>query len=973
MKSSPPVELHSQKRGDRSSSATPESIPWGALRRWEPALVVLLLLISLAFRVYRLEYAPPGLQHDEAFNAHDAELVLGGARPIFFEANYGREAFFIYLMAGFIRVLGRSTLAVRLTGVSCGLVGQVLIYLLMRQMFGRRVALLTLALSTISFWHLFDSRLGLRAISLPMIQTLSLYLLWLGLARRRRIYWILSGAALGLTLYTYLSARVAPLVPFAFVLYLAMVRQASLKGQWVSVGLSFVVALMVFAPFGAYMLLHPEAANARLRVLSGTLGQILSGNLDVMLRSLLATLGMFTFKGDMKWRYNLAGLPVFDPVTGLFFYGGLFLCLRRWRDPRGMLLVLWMVIMLLPSALTDSAPSFLRSVGALPPILAMPAVGLVALWDGLRRKGWRRVELAMLPILVGGWMILGAITYRNYFLVWARAPEPRAIYEADIAEAARYLNALTDRPLVCISSDFALDLDRYALITQLHKDYHIKWFDGRQAFMLPAPSGDTSVVYIFTASAPLSPQMAERYFAGLLPVYQPLDPQGVPIITVYRLSPQDLAERRSMPPPQPLAACLGGDVDLMGYDLPEGIAQGETIRVTVYWRPRRFSRDFSEAPIFFLHLRDDQGHLWAQSDRIGYAAWDWEDGDLAVNWFELATTGDFPPQSYWVHVGMTSAGRKLPVIGEDGRALGYDLRLQQPTRLTRKPLLVAESSLPIGMRASVNFEGEVALRGYSLPTEARPGERLTLALFWQALTRPRSDYRVSIRFIDGKGQLQCEKTEGIWPGTYPSSQWYPGGFVRSYHEIALPATLPSEELLIQIGLVDEQGRELAAENGAKTVGKLKIKGRARVMTIPKDIQYPLRAELGDVVSFLGYSLVSQSVSPGGTLGLTLYWQARQAMSTSYTVFVHVLAPDNSIVGQKDNPPNNGDSPTSGWIAGEVISDPYEVPIKPDIPDGEYLIEVGMYDPVSLERLPVSLDGKPDPDRRIVLGKILIRE
>jgi len=447
----------------------------------------------------------------------------------------------------------------------------------------------------------------------------------------------------------------------------------------------------------------------------------------------------------------------------------------------------------------------------------------------------------------------------------------------------------------------------------------------------------------------------------------------VPIITVYRLSPDDMARCRSIPPPQPLAARLGEDVDLVGYDLSQEITQGEAIRAVVYWRPtQRFGRDFSEAPIFFLHLRDDQGHLWAQSDRIGYPAWDWDADDLALNWFDLATTDDFPPQPYWVHMGMTGAGNKLPLTGNGGQILGYDLRLDHPTKLTRTPIVVSESLIPIHTRIAVEFGGEVALRGYSLPDEARPGEAVSLALFWQALVEPRGDYGARIRLLDKDGQPQYEKIDALWPGSYPTSQWYPGGFVRTYHEITLPATLPAGELSLQIGLIDDQGRDLAAAAGATPVGRLRIKGRERVMTIPADIQHVLQAELGDSVRLRGYSLSAETAAPGGALGITLYWQAQQKMSASYTVFVHVLAPDNSIVGQRDNPPNNGDSPTNSWIEGEVISDRYEVPIKPNVPDGEYLIEVGMYDPASLVRLPITLDGKPDPDRRIVLGKIFIR-
>ena len=97
--------------------------------------------------------------------------------------------------------------------------------------------------------------------------------------------------------------------------------------------------------------------------------------------------------------------------------------------------------------------------------------------------------------------------------------------------------------------------------------------------------------------------------------------------------------------------------------------------------------------------------------------------------------------------------------------------------------------------------------------------------------------------------------------------------------------------------------------------------------------------------------------------MTLYWQALQEMDKSYTVFTHVIDEDNRIWGQKDNPPASGTSLTSEWQEGQVVEDSYIIPIQADLPQGMYRIEVGLYDPQSMQRLPV-LDerGRPQGDR-----------
>ena len=90
---------------------------------------------------------------------------------------------------------------------------------------------------------------------------------------------------------------------------------------------------------------------------------------------------------------------------------------------------------------------------------------------------------------------------------------------------------------------------------------------------------------------------------------------------------------------------------------------------------------------------------------------------------------------------------------------------------------------------------------------------------------------------------------------------------------------------------------------------------------------------------------------------------------SYTVFVHLIDGGNRIWGQRDSVPGNGTLPTTGWVEGEVIADEYEFTIKPDAPPGEYLIEVGMYDPQTGHRLPVL--GGPRPEDRILLNEVIV--
>ena len=119
---------------------------------------------------------------------------------------------------------------------------------------------------------------------------------------------------------------------------------------------------------------------------------------------------------------------------------------------------------------------------------------------------------------------------------------------------------------------------------------------------------------------------------------------------------------------------------------------------------------------------------------------------------------------------------------------------------------------------------------------------------------------------------------------------------------------------------------------------------------------PLNVILGDSIHLLGYRLEGDdgdlTFAPGETVRLTLYWQTSAPINADYTVFTHLLDPTGWLRGQLDNPPVYGTYPTGQWATGEIIVDKYDIVLEPGAPQGKYALELGMYDPVTTERLPV---------------------
>jgi hypothetical protein len=128
---------------------------------------------------------------------------------------------------------------------------------------------------------------------------------------------------------------------------------------------------------------------------------------------------------------------------------------------------------------------------------------------------------------------------------------------------------------------------------------------------------------------------------------------------------------------------------------------------------------------------------------------------------------------------------------------------------------------------------------------------------------------------------------------------------------------------------------------------------ARSFEVP-EMQHKLGINLNDEVELLGYDLNApdKRVAAGGTLSCTLYWRALQTMERSYTVFTHLVAADGRTWGQWDNPPQRGQSPTTRWAPGQVVADPYQIPLSADTPAGPIELRAGMYDLHTMLRLPV---------------------
>ncbi|NDJ55392.1 MAG: glycosyl transferase, partial [Chloroflexi bacterium] len=110
------------------------------------------------------------------------------------------------------------------------------------------------------------------------------------------------------------------------------------------------------------------------------------------------------------------------------------------------------------------------------------------------------------------------------------------------------------------------------------------------------------------------------------------------------------------------------------------------------------------------------------------------------------------------------------------------------------------------------------------------------------------------------------------------------------------------------------------------------------------------ADFNEQLRLLGYQLDQQAED----LSITLYWQPLQVLDADYVAFLHLLDGSGNLAAQVDQAPNSL-YPTSWWAPGEIVRQVVSLSLSGLAP-GNYHLTSGLYDPITLDRLPLSEGG-----------------
>jgi hypothetical protein len=290
------------------------------------------------------------------------------------------------------------------------------------------------------------------------------------------------------------------------------------------------------------------------------------------------------------------------------------------------------------------------------------------------------------------------------------------------------------------------------------------------------------------------------------------------------------------------------------------------------------------------------------------------------------------------------------------------------------PPTLSVDDLPDSLsRLDWNYNGEMKLLGVEVGTEqARPGDRVPITAYWQALKPMTTDYSVFVHLI-GRGYNNVGQFN-TYPalGLRPTTTLQPGEIIADTYPVLVNGGSEAPAMLqVNVGLFDfyEPGRPGVqattpeGSNASPTVGFLKLVPAQWPEATPA-----FNIEFSDSIRLINADLTGCSNSEEPCV-LTFIWQGTGTPTANYTVFVQLWQQGKQVAGF-DSPPLNGDYPTSLWEEGEIITDPHHLDIS-QLPPGEYQIFAGLYNLDSGERVAATSAGTPLPNYAVEAGVIIL--
>jgi len=312
---------------------------------------------------------------------------------------------------------------------------------------------------------------------------------------------------------------------------------------------------------------------------------------------------------------------------------------------------------------------------------------------------------------------------------------------------------------------------------------------------------------------------------------------GQPVtITSIEVKPAEIVvPLRSLSIPTPTLQ-PAGDLTLVGYAMPQSLQPGESLPLWLYWQASpQGDWTLSSDSVIRLSLigLDDAGRhpsvpqeaLFPLVESVGRLT-GWQPGQVRRAVYHLLT-----------HPRLTSGRAAASVsliavpFGENppGQATVNlpPITLKQRARQFEPPNVPRPTEITFGSPSLIKLVGHDLAEG---TRSVRPGNTLSVTLYWQALTETEINYTVFVQVLDVDWHVVAQQDLQPLDGAAPTNTWLAGEYLTDPYRLSLPADLHPGDYRVISGLYDARtGKRLSVSSGGDFV-------ELGMVTVPSELQ-----------------------------------------------------------------------------------------------------------------------------------------
>lgn len=341
--------------------------------RYKNLLLILLILLGVGARVFKLGQIPIGYTFDEVAIAYDAwsisewgvDLFLHPNPKVFESLGDFKAPLMIYLVSVIYDNFDFALIFLRIISALSGLFTVVSVYGISKSIWkSNHLATIASILTLLSPWSIHMSRVGFEANLALAFFSVGLFLFFWG---KSKVWWnSLASGLWGLSIITYHSFKIT--VPIIFVFTLVFINRKNTK-KWL---LSIFPALILIIFYKTYIFDLPNDALGR-----GTQTLIFFNQDGGLLNNILSHLKLDWWIGG-----NQPNLRHLIKNYGVILWAELPLLIigfaSLWKKNKQIFFFLfsWLIIGLIPSVISTVSPHSIRAIMIIPTIYLVIAFGI---------------------------------------------------------------------------------------------------------------------------------------------------------------------------------------------------------------------------------------------------------------------------------------------------------------------------------------------------------------------------------------------------------------------------------------------------------------------------------------------------------------------------------------------------------------------------------------------------------------------